>query len=180
MRREYPGTPVVTPSPPRWATRRLCERSSGDHCVVADVEGPAVTPRRLRMRRPAVLAELRTIRRRVQQWALGHGLPDEVLVDLQLAVGEAVSNGMEHAYLHGRAPEAAVEVELELRTGGAGPVVAARVADYGKWRPQAAMPGYRGRGLALIARVSRDMRVSRTRAGTEVTFAIPVALTANA
>ncbi|HYH32990.1 MAG TPA: ATP-binding protein [Pseudonocardia sp.] len=138
--------------------------------------------RRLRLRCPAVLGELRVVRQRVQRWARGNGLPDGVLVDLQLAVGEAVSNGIEHAYLPGgqgrgvaTGVQAGVEVELELSTSGGEPVVAARVTDQGRWRPVPADPGYRGRGLALIRQLSRDMQVLRTAEGTQVTFAIPVA-----
>ena len=131
---------------------------------------------RLRMRCPAALAELRVVRRRVQRWAGGHGLPEDVVIDLQIAVGEAVSNGIEHAYT-GDGPRrddaVAVEVELELRPARDGRVVAARVTDRGRWRPVPAGPGYRGRGLALIQQLSRDMQVRRTVRGTEVTFAIP-------
>ena len=128
---------------------------------------------RLRLRCPAVLAELRTVRQRVQRWARAIGLPDDAVVDLQLALGEAVSNGIEHAYPH-EVAVADIEVDLELRAGDTGPVVAARVSDRGRWRPVPASPGYRGRGLALIARLSRDMRVHRSARGTLVTFAIPV------
>jgi anti-sigma regulatory factor (Ser/Thr protein kinase) len=134
--------------------------------------GPA---RQLRLRCPAALTELRVVRQRVQRWACGLGLPDGVVVDLQLALGEAVSNGIEHAYPRGgRLPEVAVEVELELRTNCREPVVAARVTDRGRWRPVPASPGYRGRGLALIQRLSREMQVLPTAEGTQVTFAIPL------
>jgi anti-sigma regulatory factor (Ser/Thr protein kinase) len=134
------------------------------------------TPRALRLRCPAALAELRVVRRRVQRWANRHGLPEDVVIDLQLAVGEAVSNGIEHAYTCDGPRQddgAAVEVELELCPGADGPVVAARVADHGTWRPAAADPGYRGRGLALIRQLSRELRVLQTPRGTELIFAIP-------
>jgi anti-sigma regulatory factor (Ser/Thr protein kinase) len=141
-----------------------------------DLDDRTPPAQRLRLRCPAALAELRVVRRRVQRWASGHGLPDDVVIDLQIAVGEAVSNGIEHAYT-GDGPRrddgAGVEVDLQLRWAGGGRVVSARVADRGRWRPVPADPGYRGRGLALIRQLSRDMRVRRTTWGTEVTFAIP-------
>jgi anti-sigma regulatory factor (Ser/Thr protein kinase) len=130
--------------------------------------------RRLRLRHPASLAEMRPIRRRVERWARQNDLPAQAVVDLQLALGEAVSNGMEHAYLSGAGGAATVEVELELRPADDVPVVAARVVDHGRWRPVPASPGYRGRGLALIERLSRDLQVSRTGDGTQVCFAIPL------
>jgi anti-sigma regulatory factor (Ser/Thr protein kinase) len=149
--------------------------AAGDLWAVTDGNGPAGPARQLRLRCPAALTELRVVRHRVQRWAGGHGLPDGVVVDLQLALGEAVSNGIEHAYPRGgRLPEMAVEVELELRTNCREPVVAARVTDSGRWRPVPTSPGYRGRGLALIRRLSREMQVLRTAGGTQVTFAIPV------
>jgi anti-sigma regulatory factor (Ser/Thr protein kinase) len=172
----------------------------GDDEGVTESDGRTRLARRLRLQCPAVLTELRTVRHRVQRWAHGHGLPDDVLVDLQLAVGEAVANGIEHAYRHngtgrrpigpverfgaaersgavgdGAAADECIEVELELRAGAGGAEVAACVSDRGRWRQAPAEPGYRGRGLALIARLSRDMRVRRTGQGTQVTFAIPVA-----
>jgi anti-sigma regulatory factor (Ser/Thr protein kinase) len=160
---------------------------------VTESYGCARRARRLRLRCPAALTELRTIRQRVQRWAHGNGLPDDVLVDLQLAVGEAVSNGIEHAYGHDSAGpaeqvepapagtpaatsgDACIEVELELQAGEEGTEVAARVSDRGRWRHAPAQPGYRGRGLALIAQLSREMRVRPTGQGTLVTFAIPLA-----
>lgn len=148
---------------------------AGDLWAVTHGNGPAGPARQLRLRCPAALTELRVVRQRVQRWAHGHGLPDGVVMDLQLALGEAVSNGIEHAYPDsGLLPEVAVDVELELRTSGGEPVVAARVTDRGRWRAVPASPGYRGRGLALIQRLSREMQVLHTTEGTQVTFAIPV------
>jgi anti-sigma regulatory factor (Ser/Thr protein kinase) len=143
---------------------------------VVDV-GERTRAKRLRLRCPARLSELRVVRMCVRRWAHDHGLPEDVLGDLQLALGEAVANGIEHAYdgeLARRASDATVEVELELRTLDGAPVVAACVSDRGRWRPIPASPGYRGRGLALIRRLTRDMTVLRTAHGTRVTFAIPV------
>ncbi len=149
--------------------------AAGDLWAVTYRDGPAGPAQQLRLRCPAALTELRVVRQRVQRWARGHGLPDGVVIDLQLALGEAVSNGIEHAYPgSGLLPEVAVEVELELRTSGGEPVVAARVTDRGRWRAVPASPGYRGRGLALIRRLSREMQVVRTAEGTQVTFAIPL------
>jgi serine/threonine-protein kinase RsbW len=175
MPRGYPITLLLTP-PRSSRARGLPGAPAGDHWAVTELDDRTPPAQRLRLRCPAALAELRVVRRRVQRWASGLGLPDDVVIDLQIAVGEAVSNGMEHAYA-GEGPRrddgAAVEVELELRPAGDGRVVAARVTDRGRWQPVPADPGYRGRGLALIRHLSCDMRVLRTVRGTEVTFAIP-------
>ncbi len=122
------------------------------------------------MTRRAVLVALRSIRRGVDRWAAEWGVGGDALVDLQLALGEAVANGIEHAYRPGE--PGLVDVELELRDRRA---VAVRVTDHGRWRPQAAHPGYRGRGLLMIERLARAVRVRPTSGGTEVCFEIPLA-----
>jgi len=127
----------------------------------------------LRMHCPAVLSALRTVRQRVQRWARGHGLPDDVLIDLQLTVGEAVSNGVEHAY-PGDGAARGVDVDLRLRHRGDAAVVAACVTDRGRWRPPPADPGHRGRGLALIDELAQRLTVRPTGSGTRVSFEIPV------
>jgi anti-sigma regulatory factor (Ser/Thr protein kinase) len=129
---------------------------------------------RLRLRHRACAWELREIRRRVERWAGQHRLPDDAVVDLQLAVGEAVANGVEHAYRVNVAEVSTVEVDLELRARGALQVVAVTVADHGCWRPVPVRPGYRGRGLAVIERLSWRFQVSTSGHGTRVCFEIPV------
>lgn len=124
----------------------------------------------MRMTRRAVLAELRSIRRGVDRWAAEWGVGGDALVDLQLALGEAVANGIEHAY--GTGEPGMVDVELELCDHRA---VAVRVTDHGCWRPRAANPGYRGRGLLMIEQLARAVRVRAGSMGTEVRFEIPLA-----
>lgn len=131
----------------------------------------------LQLRSRAEPAELRVIRRRVDDWAERNAVCDAVLIDLQLALGEAVSNGVEHAYPDGGA--GTVDVALEIRPAAstahnAGLVVMVRVRDHGRWRPVPATPGYRGRGLALIEQLSDDMQVSGTARGTQICFEIPL------
>lgn len=135
--------------------------------------------RRLRLRHHARATELRAIRRRITAWAGGNRLPADTVIDLQLAVGEAVANGMEHAYRadaarRDAAAAATVEVELELDASRSRPVVAVTVTDHGRWRPVPVDPGHRGRGLALIQKLSRRLQVSISGQGTRVCFEIPL------
>jgi anti-sigma regulatory factor (Ser/Thr protein kinase) len=134
--------------------------------------------RRLWLRHHARAAELRTIRSRIAQWAGQQRLPEDAVIDLQLAVGEAVSNGVEHAYLHA-GPEdpdvvPTVEVELELLASEPLPVVAVMVTDHGRWRPAPDRPGYRGRGLTLIEQLSQRLQVLSSGQGTRVCFEVPL------
>jgi anti-sigma regulatory factor (Ser/Thr protein kinase) len=117
-----------------------------------------------------VPAELRAIRRRVEKWAREVGLPDGMLVDLQLALGEAVANGVEHAYRE--VQPGSVGVALDLGAGPE-PAVSVRVTDRGQWRDVPEEPGHRGRGLVMIGRLARRVRVLCTPRGTEVLFEIP-------
>jgi len=127
----------------------------------------------LRLDRPADPAELRTIRTRVTAWAHAQALPEDVLTDLQLAVGEAVANGVEHAYANGEL--GTVEVELTIRTTAQrASAVRVRVVDHGHWRPMPAGAGYRGRGLTLIGRLADGLQVVATRSGTQVCFEVPI------
>ncbi len=130
--------------------------------------------RPLRLRHRAVPEELRAIRRRVERWAGLWDLPVDTVVDLQLALGEAVANGVEHAYPADR--PGTVEVELEVRgAGGTDPVVVVRVADHGRWRPAPERAGHRGRGLLMINRLARLVEVRPSAHGTRVCFEIPLA-----
>ncbi len=112
------------------------------------------------------------LRRQVGRWAAEHQLPDEAVIDLQLVLGEAVSNGVEHAYRHGH--RGTVEVELQLQDVDDDPVVAVRVVDHGRWRPIPMRKDGRGRGLAIIDRLSRGLQISVSAAGTALTCAVPL------
>lgn len=147
--------------------------AGGGHVV--DVTTAATTEasgRRLCLRQPADPRQLGRLRRRVDRWAAQNGVPADSVIDLQLALGEAVSNGVDHAYPD--AERGTVEVELELRLDGPEPSVEVRVVDHGRWRPVPRQNGYRGRGLAMIAELTRGLRIATSERGTQLTFAVPV------
>ena len=99
-------------------------------------------------------------------------MPASAGTDLQLALGEAVSNSVEHAYREGH--RGSVEVDLELRYLDDLLVIDVRVLDHGRWRPIPLHKGYRGRGLAIIDQLSRGLQISASDRGTQLTFAVPV------
>ena len=74
------------------------------------------------------------MRRAVEKWAAAVGLPDEVLDDLQYALGEAAANAVEHAY--GSTGAGEFHYTLDHRPGPDGGV-AVEVRDSGRWRPGA-------------------------------------------
>jgi anti-anti-sigma factor len=167
---------------------RLCELAGGLagedperlatgllHAMLAETDQPddvaliaaRVLPAPLRLTIPAEPRQLATLRRAVAAWSAAAGLGETTTEDLQLALGEAAANAVEHAYRDGPAGECAVTLD---RTPGGG--VAVRVTDTGTWRPEPADKGFRGRGLQLIEELGEDVEVRRVPGGTTVTFAL--------
>lgn len=119
-------------------------------------------------------AELAVVRRRVRAWAQVAGLPPARLDRLLLALGEALSNAVEHAYRGTRAGVVDVFVDLD----GDGRLVG-RVRDYGCWREPDAMPPDamspetvrpRGRGIGLIRGLMDQVELVHGQDGTTVQF----------
>jgi anti-sigma regulatory factor (Ser/Thr protein kinase) len=107
---------------------------------------------------PRVLADVRST---VRRWLHAVGAPPETAADVLVAVGEACSNVVEHAY--GPAG-GTLTVQMELD----GTTVVTNVRDNGRWRP--ARGENRGRGTSLIRACSDEMDVIPGVGGTTVTF----------
>jgi anti-sigma regulatory factor (Ser/Thr protein kinase)/putative methionine-R-sulfoxide reductase with GAF domain len=120
---------------------------------------PAVVP--LNIVAPAVPRTLADIRSTVRRWLHAVDATPEAAADVLVAVGEACSNVVEHAY--GPAG-GSLTVQMELE----GTTVVANVRDNGRWRP--ARGDDRGRGTALIRSCSDEMDVIAGVGGTTVTF----------
>jgi anti-anti-sigma factor len=127
-----------------------------------------LVPAPLRLVLPAEAPVLRELRAAVLAWARAAGVEDDDLYDLQLAVGEAAANAVEHAYRD--RPPGPMSVELARDADGG---IEAHVRDEGSWRPIPQEKGYRGRGLELIRDVSSRMRLHHGSDGTEVRFTLP-------
>jgi PAS domain S-box-containing protein len=140
------------------------------HDDVALVAARLVPPP-LRRHRPAELREVPAARHAVRRWAVDTGLAVTDAEDLELTVGEAVANAVEHAY-----PDGPGEFRCSVARRGTGDAVDVEVADDGAWRPPPADRGFRGRGLEIIERLALSSSVDRGPAGTTVRFTL--ALTA--
>ena len=142
--------------------RDLGSRSDDVALVVARLAPPP-----LELDLPARPDSLAVLRRRVTRWSRAAGLPEITYEDLQLALGEAATNAVEHAYRDGDG-SGVVEVHMARRADGATDVA---VRDRGTWRPAPLDPGYRGRGLKIVRELTEDARVTpRPGGGTEVVF----------
>jgi anti-sigma regulatory factor (Ser/Thr protein kinase) len=117
----------------------------------------------------AAAEQLSDLRHQFSAWMRAAAIPEETIADIVLAVNEAAANGIEHAY-RGHTPGT---VRIEAENDGAR--VHVRITDQGSWKPAAAEPGIRGRGLLLIRAVSDWLEMDCTPSGTIVnmSFRLP-------
>lgn len=139
------------------------------------VQQPGVAP--LQVHLPAAPAALVQVRRALRQWLARAGVADEVADALQVAVGEACANAVDHAHPPGRTGAMEVTVTAD------GDEVTARVADDGSWRTPDRDPGDRGRGLLIMQQLLESVDVRRGPEGTTVVLrararALPARVTA--
>ncbi|MEQ3554627.1 SpoIIE family protein phosphatase [Pseudonocardia nematodicida] len=159
-------------SQPRDMADTLLNRMSEGSAIPDDtvVVVARLMPPPLRLDIEADPKRLAPLRRSVAGWAATCGMGPDAVSDLQLTVGEAATNAIEHAYPAGAVPAGRVQIELALTADGS---VAVRVADRGRWRPPPPDPGYRGRGIALIRELSEDVHIEPSDDGTTVRFRLP-------
>ena len=116
----------------------------------------------------ATAEQLRDIRHELAAWMQDAAIPDERIADIVLAVNEACANSIEHGYRG--SPAARVRVDGD----NDGARVHITITDDGSWKPKAADPGVRGRGLLLIRAVSDWLEMECTASGTTVDMSFNV------
>ncbi|CCH33727.1 ATP-binding protein [Actinosynnema sp. NPDC047251] len=116
---------------------------------------------------PAIATRLAEVRVRLDAWLRTVGLPDDDRYDLVIAVNEAMSNAVEHAYPPGEPGR--VRVAAEVRPDGRLRVV---VADCGAWRVPPVALSDRGRGLLLMRENVDEVQLDRSADGTSVTLVL--------
>jgi anti-sigma regulatory factor (Ser/Thr protein kinase) len=139
--------------------RRVPDGESGHRPTGAPLVPAASDGGRFALRIPADPTRLSALRRRLDDFFLGHEVGETDRFDLTVAVSEAAANAIEHPV---RPVEPAITVEVSI----AGGEVVVMVRDTGQWR-EAGDVGFRGRGLALIGALG-ELTVIRTPAGTTV------------
>lgn len=106
--------------------------------------------------------DLDGLRRRVRAWLAALRVEPAEQLSLEIAVGEAVDNAVEHGLA------GTVAVYLELTGDGR---VHARIDDDGTWRDPGSSPtGGRGQGLAVLGSVADGLDINRRADGTTVAF----------
>ena len=125
--------------------------------TVRRLDPPSAEPLELAV--PAVASSLRDIRAAAKRWLTTIDARPEDVMDVLLAVGEATSNVVEHAY----GPRGGVvHVRLELQR----PDVVVTVRDAGHWRSPRG--DNRGRGTHIIQAVTDEVTIDRHSNGTEL------------
>jgi anti-sigma regulatory factor (Ser/Thr protein kinase) len=171
---ERPGTPLTTSIDAlaavvagarsvddlcRWAVERMVPPGGlrDDVAIVAIQNVEIADDLDLRLRAdPKILVEIRHLLRR---WLRHHGADDGQTLEITLAVSEACTNAIEHAY-----SPAPADFMLTARAEvGRFTFV---VSDAGRWRPRRGQD--RGRGLTIIRAAMDDVEVNTSDLGTEI------------
>jgi anti-sigma regulatory factor (Ser/Thr protein kinase)/putative methionine-R-sulfoxide reductase with GAF domain len=108
---------------------------------------------------PALPWSLRDIRLAVRRWLSAVGAGPRAVADLLVAIGEACSNAIEHAYGAGGG---SVAIHLELQQ----PDVLATIRDTGRWRSPNRDDG--GRGTLFMRDFSDELHIDHGPGGTNV------------
>lgn len=125
---------------------------------------------------PAVPAQIPVGRGRLRDWLAGIAVPPQREMDILLAIGEAVTNAIEHGSRS--EPRKTVSVEAFLREG----TVSVTVSDTGRWLGDSSASlrsRRRGRGLTLMSGLADRVDTVRTPAGTQVTLEFDHAVATN-
>ncbi|GGQ59312.1 SpoIIE family protein phosphatase [Couchioplanes azureus] len=110
---------------------------------------------------PAELSSLRRARSALAGWLAAAGAGEQDAFVLQHAIGELLTNAIEHGY-DGVSDKKDVRLGVRLTDTGE---VAAAIADHGSWR-EPDRRTVRGRGLALTSQLVGDLRVAPGATGT--------------
>ena len=103
------------------------------------------------------------IRAQTRRWLAPLALDDDTEHDVVLAVNEAASNVIDHAYST-PGPTDLVAVKLWTEPDH----LYVEVADHGRWRQPNPEPGYRGRGILLMQQVIESVVIHHDQSGTRV------------
>ena len=132
---------------------------SGDDVALLALRADALDAAHLHLRFPALPTSLPRLRHALRRWLGQSDIPPNEIFEIAVAVSEAFSNAVEHAYAAG---DAVVEIEARIDDGA----LVIDIQDWGQWRgPRGSN---RGRGLGLMRGLMDDVTVTPGEAGTVV------------
>jgi anti-anti-sigma factor len=144
---------------------RLTRSGYADDITLLGAELRVEPHRRLALELPADGVWLRGIRRALDEWLHAVGARGEDVPAVHLAVVEAATNCVEHAY---REAGGWMWLDVMLDSDGR---LRATVTDRGGWRSPPEDTDYRGRGMRLINSLMESVEVHSSDQGTIVTMA---------
>jgi len=158
---------AVRPGPADPACARVMSELIGTTVVADDIavlmvsrlDRDRIEPLDLLM--PAEPVSLARIRAAIRRWCARIGAAPEDVSDLLVAVEEAASNAVEHAY-------GPVDGQVAVHLAFESPVVVATVRDHGRWREPRGL--HRGRGMVLMQALVDRMETEHLDQGTRVTL----------
>ena len=118
---------------------------------------------------PAYPRHLAALRAEVRRWLAPLALPRDAENDLLLAVNEAASNCVEHAYT-----PATVDGTVKLTFWTEPGSVCVEIVDHGRWRTPSSQPTGRGQGIAIMQRLIPVVLLHHDRRGTRVLLLHPL------
>ncbi len=110
---------------------------------------------------PAEARQLSGIRAHTRAWLSNLGLDADVVSDVVMAVNEAVSNVVEHAYPSGGGT-------VDLIFSAEADLVGVEVVDHGRWRTPAELGIGSGFGITIMKQVLDSVAIRRGEHGTRV------------
>jgi serine/threonine-protein kinase RsbW len=113
--------------------------------------------------------QLAPLRAEVRRWFAPFALTEDTEDDLVLAVSEAASNSVEHAYTP---PTADDTVELTFWTEPH--ALCIEIVDHGHWRTPSDQAAERGRGIQIMQRLVAFVLIHYDNRGTRVHFRHPL------
>jgi anti-sigma regulatory factor (Ser/Thr protein kinase) len=133
----------------------------------SDAEPPD-EPGRLRLVVYAEPAAPSIVRRSVREWLETLEWPAPGIDDVVIAVNEACTNAVEHAYPPGN--PGYVTIDGSHTQVGNEREVTLVVRDRGRWRPAPAVAGFRGHGITVMRGCMRTVNIERSPRGTTLTL----------
>jgi anti-sigma regulatory factor (Ser/Thr protein kinase)/uncharacterized protein YigA (DUF484 family) len=115
----------------------------------------------LEVEMPAEAEQLAPIRHLIRRWTEANEGSDDDCAAFAIAVSEACSNSIEHAY-------GPAEAKIELRAALVDGVATVAIRDRGGWREPRG--GNRGRGIPIMREFMDDVSIETTEQGTSVSL----------
>lgn len=141
---------------------------ASDDTVIMCVRLLPADSRPFRRRFPARPEELSALRVGVRGWLDEREVDSQEQIDLILALGEACSNAVEHAYRD--QPRGEVDVQIRVERAG----LAVQVRDFGVWKEPNQIDQKRRRGTDIMKKLTESFRRETGEQGTVVAFTVPM------